>query len=358
MNRAPIYLMLQALLAALLFGVSAPIAKVLLGEVDPITLAAFLYLGCGSGLFLLKNVQRLSGQVAETEARVNKRDMVWLVGAILAGGVAAPIVLMFSLRETPAAAASLLLNFESVATTFIATLVFKEAVSRRAWWAILSVTAASILLSLDLKGEWGVSIGAIGVLAACVLWGIDNNFTRNISAKDPVAVVTIKGLGAGAFSLTLALVLGRPFPGLAIALGAMLLGSMSYGVSIVLFVRAMRGLGAARTSALFGTAPLAGVAVSFLIFQDAPTTMFILALSLMTAGTILLLSEHHSHLHTHEPIVHEHHHRHDDAHHTHEHPEPISPGQSHSHWHEHPWSQHEHPHMPDNHHRHSHSKEA
>jgi drug/metabolite transporter (DMT)-like permease len=350
--------MLQALLAALLFGVSAPIAKVLLGEVDPITLAAFLYLGCGIGLLLLKNVQRLSGQVDETEARVNKSDMVWLVGAILAGGVAAPIVLMFSLRETPAAAASLLLNFESVATTFIATLVFKEAVSRRAWWAILSVTAASILLSLDLNGEWGVSIGAIGVLAACVLWGIDNNFTRNISAKDPVAVVTIKGLGAGAFSLTLALVLGSPFPGLASALGAMLLGSMSYGVSIVLFVRAMRGLGAARTSALFGTAPLAGVAVSFLLFQDAPTRMFIVALSLMTVGTILLLSEHHSHLHTHEPIAHEHHHRHDDAHHTHEHLEGISPGQSHSHWHEHPWSQHEHPHLPDNHHRHSHSKEA
>ncbi len=206
------------------------------------------------------------GWIAKTgdrEARIEKSDAPWLLGAVLAGGVAAPIVLLFSLKNTPGATASLLLNFEGVATTLIAALVFRETVSRRAWWAIALVTLASITLSLNPLQGWGISAGALGIIAACVLWGLDNNFTRNISAKDPLVIVMIKGLGAGSFSLLLGWLLGYRLPGWDLVLKAFLLGSLSYGLSIILFIRALRGLGAARTSALFGTAPIAGVLVSF-----------------------------------------------------------------------------------------------
>ena len=352
--------MLQALLAALLFGASAPLSKLLLGEIDPVALAAYLYLGSGAGLLLFKSIWRASSRSAETEARIDRRDLPWLAGAILTGGVAAPIVLLISLRQTPGATASLLLNFESVATTLIATLVFKEAIDRRAGWAILCITIASILLSLNLAGEWGLSVGAIGVLAACALWGIDNNLTRNISAKDPLAIVTIKGFGAGAFSLALALVLGRPLPAPEIALKAMVVGSLGYGLSIMLFVRAMRELGAARTSTLFGTAPLAGVVLSFALLREMPSAAFFVALPIMIAGAALLLSEQHDHGHVHEAIAHDHCHQYDDEHHVHEHTIFAIDCESrpHSHMHTHHPLDHEHSHMPDIHHRHPHLVEA
>lgn len=358
MNRTRLYPILQALLAALLFGASAPIAKLLLGEIDPIPLAGFLYLGSGVSSLIVKGVQRLGKQHGGTEAQVKKDDLLWLGGAILAGGIVAPIVMLFSLRSTPAATASLLLNFEGVATTLIAVLVFKEALSHRAWWAITFITIASILLSINLKNGWGLSLGAVGILAACVFWGLDNNFTRNVSAKDPLTIVAIKGLVAGLFSLVLARLLGRQFPALTIALGAMIVGSLSYGLSIVLFVRAMRGIGAARTSALFGTSPLAGMALSFLLFQDSPGLMFAIALPLMVGGTVWLFIEEHGHVHIHKTIVHEHRHWHDDEHHTHEHNLDELPVPEHSHFHTHDWLEHDHSHMPDIHHRHAHSAET
>jgi drug/metabolite transporter (DMT)-like permease len=359
--------MLQALAAALLFGVSAPLAKLFLGEIEPIPLAAFLYLGSGVVLFGIKAFQQLwkitsvrkstSGQkIAEQEAPITKPDWGWLAGAILAGGVAAPIVLLFSLQATPAATASLLLNFEGVATMLIAALAFKEAINRRAWWAITLITLSSIFLSVQFNAEWGFSLGALGILLACILWGIDNNFTHNISAKDPLAIVTIKGLTAGSFSLALALILGNPFPALGIILGAMLLGCLSYGVSIVLFIHAMRGLGAARTSALFSTAPIAGVLFSFVLFQEMPNLLFILAFPMMLIGTLLLVSEQHGHHHIHELLVHEHAHVHDEDHHKHEH-DGEKP-RRHSHLHKHAEISHEHPHMPDLHHRHRNPKES
>jgi drug/metabolite transporter (DMT)-like permease len=261
---------------------------------------------------------------------------------------------MFSLRGSPAATASLLLNFEGVATTMIAALVFKEAIGRRAGLAILCTSVASILLSLNLNGDWGMSIGALGIVAACVLWGIDNNFTRNISAKDPLTIVTIKGLGAGSFSLLLALILRSPLPALAVALRAMILGGASYGLSVVLFVRAMRGLGAARTSALFSAAPLAGVLLSLLLFREIPSALFVMALPLMIAGTLLVLNDQHGHVHVHTPVAHAHRHQHTDEHHAHEIPEDVAADQAHSHEHEHPQIEHEHGHMPDTHHRHLH----
>lgn len=297
----------------------------------------------------------MNTQLAGVEAPVSKADVPWLVGTVLSGGVAAPMVLLFSLRNTPAATASLLLNFEGVATTLIAALIFREAIGRRIWWAIACVTAASILLSWDVSGEWGISVGAVGVLGACILWGIDNNLTRNISAKDPISIITIKGLGAGSFALILALITRNPFPGPVTALGAMLLGSVSYGLSIILFIFAMRSLGAARTSALFGTAPFVGTLLSFLIFGEAPSMLFLVSLPMMILGAVLLLGEQHAHQHSHTPFQHDHRHTHHDDHHLHEHsPGEIPPGGSHSHLHQHRAMEHSHPHAPDIHHRHQH----
>jgi drug/metabolite transporter (DMT)-like permease len=355
MNRKHITPIIQALTAALLFGASAPLSKYLLGEIAPIPLAAFLYIGSGIGLLGIKIIQSIGQKSSQREAQVKKPDIIWLVGAILAGGVAAPITLLFSLSQTPAATASLLLNFEGVATTLLAALAFKESISRKAWRAIGLITVASIFLSINFSASWGFSIGALGIIAACFLWGLDNNFTRNISAKDPLTIVTIKGLAAGSFSLLLALLLGNKLPGMGVIIGAMLLGCLSYGFSIVLFIHAMRGLGAARTSALFGIAPLAGMLLSFLIFREIPTWMFVIAVPLMAIGTLLLLNEEHEHHHMHEMTVHEHAHTHDDDHHAHGH-EGLT-GKKHSHPHKHDELIHQHDHMPDLHHRHIHPTE-
>ena len=221
MSRNHLYPITQALIAAFLFGASAPLAKLLLDEVEPIPLAAFLYLGSGIGLLGIKTYQRINQRLSDGEAQIKKSDFSWLAGAILAGGVAAPITLLFSLQNTPAATASLLLNFEGVATTLIAALAFKESISRRAWWAIALITLSSIFLSINLNASWGFSLGSLGIIAACILWGIDNNFTRNISAKDPLMIVTIKGLGAGSFSLGMAIILGNKLPAMGVILGAL-----------------------------------------------------------------------------------------------------------------------------------------
>ena len=356
MTRTHLSAVLQALAAALLFGASAPIAKLLLGEIKPIPLAAFLYLGSGLGLSAVKLYQRFGERDEAQEAQIRRADLPWLLGAILAGGVAAPITLLFSLQNTPAATASLLLNFEGVATTLIAFVAFNEAISRRAWGAIGLMTLASILLSLNLNGEWGFSLGALGILAACVLWGLDNNFTRNICAKDPLVIVTIKGLGAGSFSLVLALIQGHEFPSWGSILGALGLGSLSYGVSIVLFIHAMRGLGAARTSALFSTAPIAGILLSFIFFQEMPGWLFVIALPIMVVGAVLFVNEAHEHAHTHTRMMHDHAHSHEDDHHAHAHAGDFSG--KHSHPHRHASLTHTHPHMPDIHHRHIHPAEV
>lgn len=351
MEKENIYPMIQAVLAAALFGASAPVAKLFLSEVEPIPMASFLYLGSGAGLLLLRGLFRLGTGYSNSEAKITKTDFKWLLGALLAGGVAAPIVLMFSLRGTPAATASLLLNFEVVATTLIAALVFREAIGKRIWLAVAAITIASVLLSWNASGEWGISIAAVGVLGACVLWGVDNNFTRNISAKDPLAIATIKGIGAGSFSLVLALLLHDSFPDFKIMFGAMLLGFFSYGLSIVLFILAMRNLGAARAGAFFGTAPFAGVLLSFLLFREVPDILFFASLLIMVTGAALLLSEKHSHWHSHL-MEHEHRHSHNDRHHMHRHAEDEPP--EHSHLHKHEVSESSHPHTPDIHHRHDH----
>jgi drug/metabolite transporter (DMT)-like permease len=352
--------MIQAISAALLFGASAPLAKLLLGEIDPIPMASFLYLGSGIGLLLYLFIMRLQKSHTDVEAKIDRNEIKWLIGAVLSGGVLAPIVLMFSLRNTPASTASLLLNFESVATTFIAFIAFKESIGKKIWMAVALITSASILLSWDFKGEWGLSLGASGVLLACTLWGIDNNLTRNISAKDPFITVTIKGIGAGLFSMFLAILTRSHFPSFTVMLGAMLLGFLSYGLSIVLFILAMRNLGASRTSAFFGTAPFVGTLLSFLLFREVPNVLFYLALPIMIVGTILILKENHEHNHLHQHFAHEHRHIHDE-HHRHSHEgledldvEDLEEVLEHSHFHVHEEFEHSHSHTPDIHHRHVH----
>ena len=354
MARSNIISTLLALLAAILFGINAPLSKLLLGEIDPIILAALLYLGSGLGLLIFKGFSSSIKSNQKTEAGLVRTDFPWLIGATLAGGVIAPIILLYGLDATPAATASLLLNFESVATTLLAAIVFKEAVSRRAWWSIILITAASILLSIDIGSSgWGLSLGALGIVAACFFWGIDNNLTRNISSKDPIIIVTIKGLIAGTFSLILAFILGQSLPAWETIIRALLLGFLSYGLSITLFVFALRGLGAARTSALFSTSPLSGLALSFILFRETAGNLLIFAIPLMILGTIFLVKEEHSHAHVHERAAHEHAHSHHDEHHNH--PHTGLNVKRHSHLHEHEGFEHDHQHMPDTHHRHSHS---
>ena len=342
--RSNLNFILQAILAALFFGASAPVSKLLLVDVAPVLMAAFLYLGSGTGISLIKLYQRFSRN--QKEAGIKRPDVRWLAGAIVSGGILAPILLMVSLNNTPASTASLLLNFEGVGTTVLALLFFHESISRRALGAIAAITIASILLSTNFGSDWGMSLDAFGVLGACILWGVDNNLTRNISAKDPLTIVAWKGLVAGSFSLILGLILGQHLPALITILSIFLLGFISYGFSTMLFIYSMRGLGAARTSALYGTAPLAGVLLSILIFKDPITFLFIIAAILMITGALLLANEEHAHFHIHMPVVHEHRHSHDEFH-THAESDLI-----HAHEHEHPHTEHEHEHMPDIHHRH------
>ncbi|MGI5917252.1 MAG: DMT family transporter, partial [Anaerolineae bacterium] len=246
----------------------------------------------------------------------------------------------------------LLLTFEGGATTLLAALVFREAIGRRVWLAITAITSAGVVLTLNEGGEWGLAPGAVGVLVACTLWGLDNNLTRQISAKNPLTIVTVKGLAAGALSLALAWTLDMSWPAPTATLAALALGSVSYGASVVLFVRAMRGLGASRTGAIYGTAPFVGAVISFLVFPESPGVLLLLAFVLMAAGMALLAGEEHAHHHVHAAVAHDHHHEHS-PHHAHPHAADESGPHAHPHYHN-PLA-HEHPHAPDIHHRHEHS---
>lgn len=353
MKTSRFYPILNALLAAALFGASTPISKLLLAETQPITLAALMYLGSGFGAFLLLRIDP-NREKNHVEARLQKNDLPWLAGAVIAGGIAGPILLMISLNNTPASTASLLLNFESVATALIAGLFLKEYINSKVWFSLVFITLASIILSFN-GGAWGFSLGSLGIIGACIFWGLDNNFTRKVSAKDPLEIVLIKGLGAGIFSLILSLVTGNPLPKMIIILAALLVGAVCYGMSIALFVLSLRSLGTARTGALFATAPFVGAILSLLIFHEKPTIQIYLSLPLMILGVLMLLTENHSHLHAHPVLEHEHSHSHEDMHHIHQHSHGMDLDRvHHSHLHLHQMMEHSHAHTPDLHHRHNH----
>lgn len=344
-TRVPI---LFALLAATLFGASAPLAKVLLSSVQPVMLAALLYIGAGTAVV---GVRLLRGR-NDREAPLTRRDTPWLAGSALAGGFLAPVLLMVGLAATPAATASLLLNVEAVATALLAAAFFHEGIGRRVLAGIGLVTAAGMVLSFDPSGGLGLSLGALGVVGACALWGLDNNCARQISGKDPFAIGTVKGLCAGTLSLALAFALGNPLPPISTTLTVLLLGAFCYGISMVTFLLALRHLGASRTAGIFGMAPFIGAGISLLIAPAIPEWQFVVALPLMAIGALMIAREHHEHLHIHEPMTHAHRHSHDE-HHRHSH-EDGSTAEAHAHVHNHARLEHNHPHTPDIHHRHRH----
>lgn len=347
--------MVYGILAAVLFGISAPLSKLLLEGIDPIILAGLLYLGAGGAMSALLMLRRLF-KSREAEARIERRDVPWLAGATLAGGVLGPILLLLGLQLTHAATASLLLNLEVVATGLIAFLLFRESVGRRAWTAIAAVAVGGALLSVHLTSGFAISPGALLIVGACFAWGFDNNLTGKISLKDPRRIVLVKGVAAGSFSFLLGVVVGRPLPSLIRVFWALALGAASYGASISLFVLSLRRVGAARTGVLFGLAPFVGVALSLAVFRRIPAWPFYVALTLMALAAILLAREKHQHLHTHVATIHTHPHRHDDAHHEHAHTGNLDEAALHVHEHEHGKLEHSHEHKPDPHHRHSHRK--
>ena len=355
LKSSPITPTIQVIFAAVLFGASAPLSKILLGSIDPLPLAAFLYIGSGLGSWIVFILRKGFKQDLAEEARLTRPDFPWLLGAILAGGVAAPIMLLLGLDRTPASTTSLFLNFETVATALVAAMIFKEAVGRRILWAVILITLASILLTWN-GGEWGISFGAIAIISACFLWGLDNNLTRHISGKDPSMIVGIKGIGAGLFSLILALIVEAPMPSIGLVAAGMIVGAICYGVSIQLFILALRGLGSARTGTLFGIAPFVGAVLSLIFLGEIPQPLFWAAVLVMIIGAWLMLSEDHAHQHHHEPLDHAHAHLHPDEHHRHEHQDlQTAYSERHTHLHRHAPVKHVHPHAPDLHHRHVHS---
>jgi len=337
-----------ALGAALLFGASTPLSKMLLRGVDPILLAGLLYLSSGSGLALWWWLRAWFTERSSQEASLKRVDLPWLAGAVLTGGVVGPLLLMLGLARTPASAASLLLNLEGVLTTVLAWFVFKEHFERRLVWGMAAITASSLLLSWSGRPEWSMPWGILAIIGACLAWAIDNNLTRKVAAGDPLQIAAAKGFVAGTVNLAIALATGATIPGIRTVVAAAVVGFLGYGLSLVLFVLALRHLGTARTGAYFSFAPFIGAAISVLALGDSLTPHFLLAAVLMGIGLWLHLIERHEHEHGHEMLEHDHRHIHD-AHHQHEHSE-----ESHSHSHIHREVLHSHPHYPDVHHRHDH----
>jgi len=340
-----------ALASAALFGASTPFAKVLIGRIDPWMLAGLLYAASGVGLLAIIALRHGLG-APSSEAPLRRADLPWLAGVVLFGGVTGPVLLMLGLVATTASAASLLLNLEGLATMAIAWVVFRENVDRRILAGALAILAGAVVLSWT-GGAMGIGWGAIAIAGACLAWGIDNNLTRKLSAADPVQIATIKGLAAGAINLAIAFGLGASLPGAdAIAAGAVV-GLLGYGVSIALFVLALRHLGTARTAAYFSTAPFIGALLALALFAEPITWQLAVAGLLMGIGVWLHLAERHVHEHIHEPMEHEHRHVHDE-HHRHAHAPDDPPGEPHAHRHSHGRLVHAHAHYPDLHHRHSH----
>jgi drug/metabolite transporter (DMT)-like permease len=340
-----------ALASAVLFGASTPLAKILLGSIDPWLLAGLLYLGAGIGLAIVQLVGRALN-LAQSEARLRRDDLPWLAAVILAGGVVGPVLLMLGLARVEAGNASLLLNVEGLATMAIAWVIFRENVDARLLIGAAAILSGAVILSWN-GASLALDLGALLVVAACVAWGIDNNLTRKLSGADPRQVAMIKGLVAGAVNLGLAALQGARLPSLDTAILAGLVGFLGYGVSIALFVAALRHLGTARTGAYFSLAPFVGVSLAVLFLHEDLNVRLGAAGVLMAIGIYLHLTERHEHEHEHAEFVHEHRHLHD-AHHQHQHGPGDPPGEPHTHRHRHTRLVHRHAHYPDLHHRHGH----
>jgi drug/metabolite transporter (DMT)-like permease len=340
-----------ALSSALLFGAGTPVAKLLLNGVSTWLLAALLYLGSGLGLFIYRRISRASG----VKLRLN--EWLWFAGAILAGGVVAPVLQMFGLTGMPASGASLLLNLEGVITALLAWFVFRENFDFRIALGMAAIVTGAVVLSWP-SGQ-AVELGSLwpglAIVGACLGWGIDNNLTRKVALADATWLASMKGLTAGLVNLVLAVLLGTSWPSLPNLAGALITGFLAYGVSLALFVVGLRHLGTARAGAYYSIAPFFGAALSIVALGEMPTLALFLAGGFMAVGLWLHLTEKHKHRHTHRVLVHTHAHVHDE-HHSH----PHSPGKAppstanHSHAHRHEALPHSHDHFPDMHHQHGH----
>ncbi len=340
-----------ALAAALLFGASTPLAKLFGASTPPLLLAGLLYLGSGAGLALLMVARRALGR-GEGVVGIPRRDVPWLGGAIVAGGVLGPALLIAGLATTAAAPAALLLNVEGVATALIAWFVFKENADRQIVLGMLLIVAGGVLLAWQ-PGGTGVAPGALLIVAACLCWAVDTNLTRRVSANDALLIACLKGLCAGVVNTALGLFGGAAIPAVEPLAAMLVVGFAGYGLSLALFVVALRSLGTARTGAYFAVAPLFGVLIAFALWPQPPAWTFWPAAGLMAIGVWLHLRERHEHAHTHTPMAHAHPHSHD-AHHQHAHDFAWDGAEPHTHPHPHPALTHAHAHYPDIHHRHPH----
>jgi drug/metabolite transporter (DMT)-like permease len=342
---------IAALAAAVLFGLSTPLAKILVGSVSPLLLAGLLYLGSGIGLACVLCIRVVTGKRASI-SRPQGSDLWWLLGAIVAGGVIGPYLLLLGLRATDSASASLILNLEGVFTALLAWFVFKENVDRRIAAGMALIVLGGLLLSIGPGLGTSSLVGPLAIGGACFAWAIDNNLTRKVSIHDAMFIACVKGLCAGTCSVALALAYSAQLPDLATILQAGGLGFLGYGLSLTLFVVALRSLGTARTGAYFSLAPFIGAGLA--VALGAPLTITLAGAGLlMGAGVWLHLTEHHLHVHRHLPMEHEHAHVHDE-HHQHWHGSDWDGKEPHAHGHRHDPLEHAHAHYPDVHHRHAH----
>lgn len=343
-----------AIAAAVLFGASTPFSKILLGRVDPMLLAGLLYLGSGLGLALWRLIRGRFQKGMSREASLKAASLPWLGGAILAGGVAAPVLLMVGLKASSASSTSLLLNLEGVLTATLAWFVFKENFDRRIMLGMVAITLGCAVLSWSGEEPFFISWGSLAVSGACLSWGIDNNLTRKVSEGDPVEIAAAKGLIAGTVNTAVALAAGADVPSPLTLLASACVGLLGYGVSLMLFVLSLRHLGTARTGAYFSLAPFVGAFIAILILGEGVTLNFLFGAVLMGIGVWLHLTECHEHEHRHDVFEHDHGHVHDEEHHRHHHDDLSQYGCAHSHLHTHWEVLHHHPHYPDIHHRHEH----
>ena len=338
-----------AVLAAALYAINIPLSKVLLNHIEPTMMASFLYLGAGVGLLFYGLAERFSGKKSKREA-LTKKELPYTVAMVVLD-IAAPILLMFGITMTSSANVSLLNNFEIVATSIIALVVFKEIVSKRLWIAIMLVTVASVILSFEGKSSFEFNKGSLLVLGACLCWGLENNCTKMISNKSSIEIVVIKGFFSGLGSLAVALCIGESLPPLKWLICVMILGFVAYGLSIHFYIMAQKELGAAKTSAYYSVAPFLGVIFSVIILSERPTMQFYVALTIMIVSTVIMVKDTISLQHTHEhEHIHTHEHRHGDTVHIHEH----THTHTHLHVHGNDSENHQHDHELTNH-RHNHS---
>jgi drug/metabolite transporter (DMT)-like permease len=343
-----------ALLSAALFGLSTPAAKELVGSVHPAVLAGLLYCGAGVGVAVIRRT--LPWIVSRApEVSVTRSQLPWLAGAIGSGGAVGPLLLMAGLSRTDAATASLLLTLEAAMTALMAWFIFHENYDRRIALGMACLVAGAGILSWSGTPTIDNMLGPLAIFGACIAWGLDNNLTRKVSLADPLQIVELKGLIAGPFNLILGLLLGATIPRISTALVAGVVGFLGYGISLVLFVLALRGLGSARTSAYFSTAPFIGSVAAVVALGDPMSAQLLISGVLMAVGVWLHMTEHHEHEHLHAPMAHIHPHVHDE-HHRHAHSTIDPPGEPHTHFHEHKPMRHAHPHVPDMHHIHHHER--